>query len=317
MSYLVDIYQLLKVVIIMIDRACISINAICNLDCPYCHFGHKKNNANSMEYEFTNDDIYIFYKNLELYILSNNIKQFKLGVVGSGEPMLSFNIIKDLVELVANGNCSKIINIYTITNGTIMEDYHLDFFYTYKEIIEVNFSLDGFKQLHNIYRSNYDITYINILKYEKKFGVKPKINTVVTRNTLVFEDQLFNFYITNGFSRINFSIVFGIKDNHITISQDDYDLFIDRAQKRGIISRQSNQNIRKYDCTKYGKLCGVGRTNIFITKKGIYPCSRFLGLDRYIIGNINLGFDDIERNLDNFISVRDGQCYYEYHNIGN
>ena len=34
----------------------------------------------------------------------------------------------------------------------------------------------------------------------------------------------------------------------------------------------------------YGTLCGVGRTNIFVTKRGIYPCGRFYGNEDYNYG---------------------------------
>ena len=82
----------------MIDRACISLNARCNLRCVYCHFAEKKNNSNSMLNEFTCDEVEQFCNNLKEYILENKIHSFKLGIVGSGEPLLSFKQLKTLVE---------------------------------------------------------------------------------------------------------------------------------------------------------------------------------------------------------------------------
>lgn len=300
----------------MIDRACISVNSVCNLDCPYCHFGSKKNNEKSKLFQFQVDEVDVIINNLFRYISTHGIESFKLGIVGSGEPMLSFEVIKKIVELIGANDHSGVIKLYMITNGTIMTDEHLDFFYKHKDIIEVNFSLDGFEALHNRFRSAFELTMRNIQRYENVFCCKPKINTVVTRDTLLAENELFKFFSENHFINVNFSRVFGVDDPTIEITQQEYLNFLSHASIHGIIARQTMQNSKKYDCTKYGKLCGVGRTNIFITKLGVFPCARFMGNPLFKLGEYHNNLDDIEYKLKRITPVQDGECYYEYNKVG-
>lgn len=300
----------------MIDRACISINSICNLDCPYCHFGNKKNNMNSAIYQFMPNEIDILLSNINQYIMKNNIKKFKLGIVGSGEPMLSFDIIKRIVNRVKQSECSESFKLYTITNGTLMNNEYLSFFYENKDLIDLNFSLDGHEKIHNHNRMNFNLTMKNINAYEQLFGYKPIINTVVTRDTLNNVEEILQFFLKNKFTQVNFSIVFNVNDPLVQITDDEYQTFLSKAKEYGIISRQADESIKRYDCTKYGKLCGVGRTNVFITRQGIYPCARFMENPLYKLSNYDVDFDELQTKVKSLLPVNDGQCYYEFHKVG-
>jgi uncharacterized protein len=74
--------------------------------------------------------------------------------------------------------------------------------------------------------------------------------------------------------------------------------------------RQSSK-IKKYDCVKYGNLCGVGRTNIFITKSGIYPCARFMGDLKYRISSFDQNWFDIDKLLAQYKKPIDGECFFD------
>ena len=295
----------------MIDRCCISINAVCNLDCPYCHFGSKKNNTQSSQLTFSQSELEDIIRNIELYIEKNKHHIFKIGIVGSGEPMISFEAIRFIVERVSNSDYSNVFKLYTITNGTIMSNEQLDFFYKHRNIIDVNFSLDGYEELHNEFRSDFTATFSNIIKYENIFGEKPIINAVVTKKSLNNDINMLSFFKDSGFNRVNFSMVFGVEETNIGISLKEYEDFLIKASEFGISSRQNMTHEKKYDCTKYGRLCGVGRNNVFITKAGIYPCARFMGNFTYMIGDYNSTFFEIERNNARFIPADDGKCFYE------
>lgn len=300
----------------MIDRACISINAICNLDCPYCHFGKKKNNEKSKLYEFSIEEIDTLVNNLETYIIQNGMSTFKLGIVGSGEPMLSFPSIEHIVKRISNSSIQNIVKLYMITNGTIMEKKHLDFFFQHKDLIDVNFSLDGYEDIHNLNRMNYEKTFENTVRYEKTFGMKPRLNAVVTKESITRQNDLLKYFKDNQFNRVNFSRLFGVNDDSLEVTQSEYEKFLIEASDYGISNRQNNTNEKKYDCTKYGRLCGVGRTNIFITKQGIYPCARFMGMDIFRLGSFSDSYFTIENKLHDIIPVEDGQCFFEFHRIG-
>lgn len=188
----------------------------------------------------------------------------------------------------------------------------LDEFYKYKDIIDLNFSLDGNEKLHNILRQQFNRTMDAIYMYEKKFGKKPVINTTVTRKTIENADELINFYCSNDFKKINFSKVFDIEDCEIAISQLEYEKFLDKCEINGIEMRQKRKGIENiYDCSKFGRICGVGHSNIFITKKGIYPCGRFFGMEEYCMDDCNADLDMVEKKFVNYKKISNGECYFE------
>lgn len=61
----------------------------------------------------------------------------------------------------------------------------------------------------------------------------------------------------------------------------------------------------------YGSLCGVGRTNIFITKRGIYPCGRFYGNEDYNYGPFDMELSELEALMKKMKPLKDGECYFD------
>lgn len=295
----------------MIDRICISLNARCNQNCLYCHFSEKKNNVHSVDNEFTPEEIKQFCLNLYDYITEYKLPLFKLGIVGSGEPLLSMNSLKTLVEFFYYSEIRDVMRIYVISNGTLLNADIIDFFFFYKNIVELNISLDGDPETNARFRG---ASYPDLSGYEKKFGCKPRINSVVTQETLLHKTKIISFFRENNFNQINFSKIFGVNDSKIKITDDEYNAFLLYAKSFGIESRQ-NHFAKKYDCTKYGNLCGVGRNNVFITRTGIYPCGRFMDLKEYILGSWTDSLKIIENKMGKFIPCPDGECYYEYNEV--
>jgi uncharacterized protein len=268
-----------------------------------------QNNGN---FEFTDDEITSVIKNIVLYCRGNSIEKFKLGIVGSGEPMLNFDSLSHLVKCIKNENAENLFLLYTITNGTILSNEQLDFFYENMHLIDLNFSLDGYKELHDSMRGKFSIVMESISKYENKFGQKPMVNCTVHRDSVENADKLIAFFIDNSFSRINFSIVFDCENKDVEIARDEYELFLDKCEHFGIKMRQRRHTLEKiYDCAMYGNYCGVGRTNIFYTKSGIYPCGRFLGLSEYNIAKFDKSLSDIENALLKFKQNDGNKCYYD------
>lgn len=301
----------------MIDRACISINAKCNLQCKYCHFGNKMNYQNAIKKEFSSVELDTIVNNITTYVEKHNLEKFKLGIVGSGEPMLNFDTVKQIVQKIAHHRTSNRFALYLITNGTIWSDEQMQFFYSYRHQISVNFSIDGPQHIHELIRTHFQETLENANKYRTVFGEMPLINCVITRQTLLHRQDVIRFFLENGFLRVNFSIVFGVEDSQWSISQQEYDNFLDEAKKAGLSTRQKRIDEDEiYDCAKYGRRCGVGITNIFIAKSGIYPCGRFLDLPQYAFASFDTSLDNIEQAINQYTPVPKGECYFEYHHLG-
>lgn len=295
----------------MIDRACISLNHRCNLTCSYCHFAGKENRTANKEFEFSESEVRKIVYNIVEYCKEKGINTFKLGIVGSGEPLLSFAVLKAIVEEARILNQS-LFKMYTISNGTIIDDEQLRFFYENRDIISLNFSLDGPESVHGAARQGFNKTMAAAERYERVFGEKPRVNATCTRLTLNNSEEVISFFLENGFKNVDFSIVSDTDDVNIRISEEEYEDFLGKCKKRGLTTRQTREGSSEVrDCAKYGRLCGVGVTNIFYTRKGIYPCGRFFGRDDYIIAPFDSDLNEVEKNMRKFIPVSQGECYYD------
>jgi len=291
----------------MIDRACISLGERCNLKCSYCHF---KSRLSGHPQEFSAKDLITIIDNISSYCTSNHIQNFKIGIVGSGEPLLEYNKIKELINHIQQKPKSP-LTFYTITNGTLINEKIVSFFYHNRDLITLCFSLDGYEELHNIGRQNYQATYDGISQYEAIFARKPPINCTVHKETILNAKLVRKFFADEDFNNVTFSRLEDSTQSNLTISNSEYSKFIEECEGFPFSVRQLKpENSKKYDCTMYGKLCGVGRSNIFITKLGIYPCGRFYGNSRYNYGPYNADLHKIDKELLKMRKLTAGECYY-------
>jgi uncharacterized protein len=259
------------------------------------------------------DDISIILHNILGYSRQNGLSMFKMGIVGAGEPLLNFEKIKHIIEYTKREDADNILAFYTVTNGTLVNEEMLLFFHKYKQLIKLNFSLDGHKELHNYGKEKYDKTLNGIKLYESIFHERPVLNCTVSRKTINNKETVARYYIKHNFRNINFSQLIDAEDKDLMINHREYQDFLQYVcDTKAIVFRQGRPK-KSYDCLTYGQLCGVGRTNIFITRQGIYPCSRFYKNDAYKIADFNTSFFKIANVLKKFSPVKDGECYYNKH----
>lgn len=292
----------------MIDRACISLGEKCNLRCGYCHF---KDRMSGKSQEFNAQELISIIDNISFYCDSNGLKQFKIGIVGSGEPLLEYGKIKTLINHVHRSGYNY-FSFYIITNGTVINDDMIDFLYQNREMITTCFSLDGYEELHNIGREKFQEVYQGIIKYEAIFSKKPPINCTVHKETIQNADAVRQFFANENFTDVTFSRLVDCNNENITITDLEYVTFIQDCAGFPFSVRQlKSENNKKYDCTMYGKLCGVGKNNIFITKIGVYPCGRFYGNESYNYGPFSTDMHDIEMKMTEMKVLNAGECYYD------
>ncbi len=291
----------------MIDRACISLSNICNLKCKYCHFSDKQNDFTS----FSLEDIKLILDNIHSYCVLNDLSVFKLGIVGSGEPFTKKELLFELIKH-AQKKFYKEIKMYTITNGTLLTRKDIEFFYAYKNEIKLCFSLDGYKEIHNAGREKFDDVMKSIALYKEIFNESPSINATVNLLSYENKENLSGFFKENNLNNVTFSILSGYFEKDLYITDYQYKDFMEYMKCQEISSRQF-KNENSYDCTMYGKLCGVGRTNIFITPEGVYPCGRFYKNNTFKIGEFYEDLFNIEKAMCKFTPVNDGECYYKKH----
>ena len=247
----------------MIDRACISINNRCNLNCTYCHFHTPEKAACLSEAKM---NVYTILDNIKQHIDKYDIEVFKLGFVGNGEPMLDYESLHGYIEYISDYLLSGRIAAYTITNGTLITKEMLGFFREHK--VNVGFSIDGVPEIHNKLRCNTHFEVMNAIElYHSVNGCYPSMNCTVGRDTLEKAEDTIAFFEQFG-SRITFSRMIGKGG----ISLDEFHGFLDKAKSR------VNVRIGKYDCTMYGGMCGAGINNIFYANGNVYLCGNCVDL---------------------------------------
>lgn len=273
----------------MINRICISINNRCNLACKYCHFHEKE------EYiEKTNMNVFKILDNVNDYIKRYELKTFKIGFVGNGEPFLDFDKLKKYIEYISNELKSGIITAYTITNGTLVSEEMLLFLKEHN--VTVGFSIDGIRSIHNKWRCNsYKKVRSAIDLYKDIYGMYPTLNCTVGTDVLDNAEQTIEFFKQFD-SRITFSRMIG----KYGISMLDFSNFINKAKEK--------LNIRTggYDCTMYGGLCGAGINNYFYANEKVYICGNCIDLGESF--PYTTPIDEIKFEVNNFERNR---CYKE------
>ena len=266
----------------MVDRICISINNRCNLNCKYCHFHEKEQTEN------VTMDVFEILANVKAYADHT----FKIGFVGSGEPLLNIDKLREYLTFIED---DPYIQTYTITNGTIaLEDE--DWIFLEKHNVNVGFSLDGCRELHNLYRCNtFDRVTANVERYRSVVGHYPTFNATVGPETIRNADEVIEFFAQFG-TRITFSRMIG----RYGISLDEYRDFMDMAETKLYVRRGG------LDCTMYGGMCGAGTNNYFFSNGKIFLCGNCIDLSP--VGDSGMSFYDLERLS---LSFDRNKCYKE------
>ena len=270
----------------MINRICISINNRCNLSCKYCHF-HEKGNIHSADM-----NVFEILDNVKKYTQS----KFKIGFVGNGEAFLDWPLLRSYIEYIED---CPYISAYTITNGTIdLDDTEWEFLENHN--INVGFSIDGYKELHNLNRCNsFDKALQTVEHYKMVTGHYPTFNATVGKESLENEQKVIDFFKQFG-TRVTFSRMIG----RYGISLSDYREFLDNAAKQIPVRRGEK------DCTMYGGQCGAGINNYFFANGKVYYCGNCIDLSP--VADSNISFFELEKQRLDFDR---NYCYKESHHL--
>lgn len=253
----------------MINRICISINNRCNLRCKYCHF-HEKDII-----EDTDMDVFKVLDNVKDYALGN----FKIGFVGNGECLLDWPKLKSYIAYMES--CTN-VGIYTITNGTVLLKDE-DWLFLENHKVNVGFSIDGYKELHDKNRENsFDKAMSNVEEYRRVTGHYPTFNATVGKDSLLNADKVIDFFKPFGV-RVTFSRMIG----KCGITLQEYRDFLEHAEEKIKVRRGG------MDCTMYGGQCGAGINNYFFANGYIYFCGNCINLAP--VGKSDMTFDELEK----------------------
>jgi uncharacterized protein len=266
---------------------CLVLNNSCNLCCNYCYANkgcYDKPNE-QMKFEVATRSIDLLFDEIR----KNNGKIISVGFFG-GEPLLSFKLIKKLVNYVEK-NRKSTNSIYKITtNGTLINKQIADFLILNN--FDITISIDGDEKKHNFYRKykNKQGSYKDVKKAIELFGDKKE--KITARITITDNNSEIHSYIHNiiflGIRKITFATDYGI-------SKLGFQKF---CLSLSLMIEQYYQDIKKgffYDITnitrvisavvfghRYRSHCNAGISYVTLSADGkYYRCPRFVGKENF------------------------------------
>lgn len=159
----------------------------CNFACPYCFEGEKENVRMTPQ----------IVDNLIKYIQSyGDAKNLSISWFG-GEPLLAFDVMKDILKRIKNECPQKLYSQSIITNGYLIDEKIIDFF------VQENFStlqitLDGTEANHNktrFLKGNMKPTYQRIMENVDKLVAALKGNIHISLRVNINRENELDFLV--------------------------------------------------------------------------------------------------------------------------
>lgn len=279
-------------------------SGLCNMQCDYCFYCDEAEKRKQASYGLMSEET-----------LSNVIRKSVLYAEGSltiafqgGEPTLcGIKFFENVIKYVSYYNRNNIAIHYALqTNGYGITKEWCEFFV--KHGFLVGLSVDGTRQIHNLYRHNKkgEGSYDRVIKAAELFDqydVEYNILTVIHKKTAQNIEEIYKEYKRRGFHYLQFITCLdplgeerGKKE--YSLLPKDYGNFLItlfrlwyRDYKKGC-----QPFIRQFDnyvsmlagyppesCEQRG-VCGI--QNVVEADGSVYPCD-FYALDDYCLGNLN------------------------------
>lgn len=266
---------------------------------------------------FSQKELCVILENILEYANAYKIQRFSIGFAGGGEPLLAWDILKQGVWAIHQKDTSKRLRFYIITNGILLDSHFLKTYKNLATFVNLVVSLDGDAKTHNTNRiyKHHKGTHENIMQnigiYKSLFGKMPDINLCVSRLSLQRKQEILHFLLDNGFDNLTFTRLFHCKDTTQEISQKEFmDFVYFFSQYPFIIRNIEAIRQNKKDCIMYGNTCGVGFNNVFYFDKKVYPCMRFTGDSKNILGDYDSSLLSLEQSMQKLQRPCEA-CYYE------
>lgn len=287
----------------------------CNLNCTYCYEGQFK------EKKYMSLDVAMHAVNLFLEYY-NQINDSELIIrFHGGEPLLNCKAILYIQNMVSK-NLKGELSYGITTNGCTQTE---DAFNVLKSMDEINISIDGCKEINDLYRKdrNGKGTYDRVIKTVNwlKQNVDPSVVNIrmtynsITVNTLA--ESILHFADIGCKSILPAPDLFdsGWNSDKINILEEQLN-----KVKNTIAAKNLEINISGLDRNdfKLRGLCSGGTKSFHINSCGnIYPCTYVVNEKDFCIGNIYAGIDydkiaKLEKMYTTPNSCCEGCTYYRY-----
>jgi uncharacterized protein len=231
-------------------------------------------------------------------------KDVKVSIhLGSGEPLLQPDLVHEIgvqAQKLAKIN-QNTLELFLTTNGTLLNETICNWLVA--DGWHVKISLDGNAQIHNHNRG--PETYAIIEKYVRFFAktLPEKFSTTSVLCHGTDPSEVFNSIASLGVKRIEIVPVVAESPSPFLLQKDDitnYRTFISNYVKR--IAKGEKVPVLIGFIKKLQRVMGLGNSRIscgagrnFFTiaaDKAIYPCFRFVGLEKFQLGHLHDGLNE-------------------------
>jgi uncharacterized protein len=271
----------------------VKVSGECNLKCDYCYYF-----ANSEYKQASNLSWDLIRK---LITEASSLSDFVEFIWHGGEPLTAgietFQKIIHLQKDISGNKGTKYKNIIQ-TNGTLLNAEWVDFIAG--NDMGVGISIDGPVWPHDKHRVYEDFSgslsdVSGGVKLLTEKGIRKGALAVVTKDSLGFEKEIFDFFIENDILSFDF-LPFFDGDYPFTLAKGDYSNFIIKVFDLWLEKDDPSIKIRYIDNVVTGilggrqSLCKFAHschTYISINFNGdIFPCDKYLGLEDFFLGNL-------------------------------
>jgi len=297
-----------------IKALCLNIIHDCNLRCKYCF-------ADEGEYHGRRQtmSVEVGKKAIDFVIeKSGPRKNIEVDLFG-GEPLMAFDIIKEIVEYakIQEKLHKKNIRFTMTTNATLLNDEIMK--YMDENMGNIVLSIDGRKSVNDKVRVKVDGSgsYDRILPNIKKMvQMRDKSKSYYVRGTFTRENTDFFEDIKHmadlGFKEISIEPVVLPPEHELSLREEDLPVIFEQYDKlyKDMLQRYKDGNEFKFyhfnidlqggPCV-YKRIsgCGAGHEYIAVTPDGdIYPCHQFVGNKDFLMGDIYNGMHNKKMELE-------------------
>ena len=297
----------------VVKALCLHIAHTCNLNCSYCFASQGKYHGDRALMSFE-----VGKRALD-FLIENSGSRHNLEVdFFGGEPLMNFEVVKQLgayarsIEKAAKKN----FRFTLTTNGVLIDDDVIDF--ANRECSNVVLSLDGRKEVHDRYR----VDYAGNGSWEK---IVPKFQKLVEarggqgyymRGTFTHANPDFLKDIEKmlelGFTELSMEPVVGPESDPSSLTAEDLPIVLEQYEKLAELMLKRHREGKPFTFYHYmidlkgGPCiykrisgCGSGTEYMAVTPWGdLYPCHQFVGEEKFKLGNVFDGVDNLEAQND-------------------
>lgn len=315
-----------------IKSMCLLLSSNCNLRCKYCFAetgDYGSNNRMNMSFETGKRAVDFLIKS------SGGRHNLDIDFFG-GEPLMNFQVLKDIVEYCETQGkaLGKNIRLTLTTNAMLLDEEKAD--YVNKHFKNVVLSADGRKSVQNKMRpaAGGGETYERVIKNIKHFAKIRGDKEFYVRGTYTAENKDFSedvlHFAETGLKQLSIEPVVTNADSEFAIRDEMLPEIFSEYERlgRAYLEKYSsgtpfnffhfNIDLKGGPCIyKRMKGCGVGSEYIAVSVEGgIYPCHQFAGEEKFKMGDLysspqiyeSFSKGELKKELSNLILPDKEEC---------